>query len=141
MIDRRLLTLTVASFLSTVAVEAFSPSHGAASSFGLSQRLQSTNPGQFSSTTLFAQDISELRNLLLDSYPEFNALIDKNEALWKKISESEDGFTVFAPSSAAFASLGAKKLEQLEDARNLETVLKVGEYHFIAETVSFEKHV
>ena len=38
----------------------------------------------------------------------------------KKIIKSDIGFTIFAPNEQAFADLGEKGRDQLEDVRNVE---------------------
>ena len=83
------------------------------------------------------QDLLQVRSFLEQNYPEFFNLIDKNDDLWKKLSDG-DGYTMFVPSAKAFADLGAKKLDQLDDPRNSETTDKIGSFHCIAETVTFD---
>lgn len=80
-------------------------------------------------------DVPMIQAYLADNFPDFGALVSKNEALWKKIGDSES-FTVFAPNAAAFAALGDTRRQQLADPRNLEASEKVGLYHGVAELVT-----
>jgi uncharacterized surface protein with fasciclin (FAS1) repeats len=81
--------------------------------------------------------VSDLEAFVAKEFPAFYALLSLNEALWQIISESDNGYTLFAPSDRVFDSLGEKKLQQLKDARNLEAVQKMGLYHIVNdETVS-----
>ncbi|KAL7577576.1 hypothetical protein ACA910_015104 [Epithemia clementina (nom. ined.)] len=96
----------------------------------------------FPSTCLFSslsdqQGLIQVRSFLGQNYPSFYNLIDKNEDLWKKLSDG-DGYTMFCPSEQAFADLGQKKLDQLDDVRNSEIRDKIGAFHCIAETVLFD---
>ena len=60
-----------------------------------------------------------------------------NNDVWKKLRESDaPSITVFAPTDAALADLGDRRLQQLRDVRNEETVLKMGGFHAVAEPVS-----
>ena len=80
-----------------------------------------------------------LEQTLQQYFPAFVELVEKNEALWKALRESdEEGWTIFAPNNAAFEALGEKKLSQLSDVRNLETNEKIGLYHAIGEIVTPE---
>jgi uncharacterized surface protein with fasciclin (FAS1) repeats len=73
-----------------------------------------------------------VESFLSDKYPEFKALLFKNQTIWKAIQEAElDGCTLFCPTSAAFEALGETKLKQLQDERNLETAQKIGAFHVI----------
>lgn len=73
-----------------------------------------------------------VESFISEKYPEFKALLSKNETLWKAVKESlKDGCTLFVPTSAAFEALGEKKLKQLQDERNLETAQKLGAFHVI----------
>jgi uncharacterized surface protein with fasciclin (FAS1) repeats len=74
-----------------------------------------------------------VESFIADKYPEFKALLTKNETLWKLVKEAQtEGCTIFCPTSAAFADLGEKKLKQLlQDERNLETAQRIGSYHVI----------
>lgn len=85
-------------------------------------------------TRLFA-DMASVRTLLSERYPQFEAVTAKNDDLWKKLSDAET-FTLFCPSAEAFASLGDKRLKQLQDPRNLEAVTKLGLYHAVNELVT-----
>jgi len=89
--------------------------------------LRSTTPEETS-------EISNVEKFLNLKYPEFLTLLSKNEQAMKLLRESNnDGYTIFAPNAQAFADLGDKKRQQLEDPRNLETAEKMGAYHVIDE--------
>ena len=47
----------------------------------------------------------------------------------KKIIKSDIGFTIFAPNEQAFADLGEKGRDQLEDVRNVEVSGKSAHVH------------
>lgn len=81
----------------------------------------------------------EVEALLAEEYPEFNALLSKNEAVWKALKEATGGFTIFAPNRDAFGKLGDKKQSQLKDPRNGELTEKIGAYHIITEPVTDEQ--
>jgi uncharacterized surface protein with fasciclin (FAS1) repeats len=71
-------------------------------------------------------------SFIAEKYPEFRALLTKNETLWKAIKEAQtDGCTIFCPTSKAFEDLGQKKLKQLGDERNEETAQRIGAFHVI----------
>eukprot|EP00957_Ditylum_brightwellii_P115079 8776729-Ditylum_brightwellii.AAC.1 len=61
-----------------------------------------------------------------------------NEKVWKSVRAAGAGCTIFAPNNAAFQNLGQKKLDQIADIRNSETVEKMGAYHVVEEPVSAE---
>jgi len=63
---------------------------------------------------------TDVEEYLAANYPECSALFAKNADVMKKIIKAEDGFTIFAPNSNAFAALGDKKRSQLDDIRNAE---------------------
>lgn len=102
----------------------------------------------FSSTRLFSSSTTENANdkdkkankvsvetILKDNYPSFYSLLNKNENIFQQLDEDfgqDDGYTIFAPTDAAFQNLGEKKRLQLKDPRNLETAQKIGLYHVIA---------
>lgn len=69
----------------------------------------------------------------------WDAVLGRNDAVWKRLRESDRPPTVFAPTDDAVAGLGEKRLRQLRDARNEETVLKMGAYHAVAEPVAAEE--
>jgi len=58
-----------------------------------------------------------------------------NSDVWKKLRDSA-AITVFAPTDEAMQNLGDRKLQQLRDVRNEETLLKMGGFHAVAEPVS-----
>jgi uncharacterized surface protein with fasciclin (FAS1) repeats len=86
------------------------------------------------------QESSVLESFLLQEFSAFHALLNVNPGLWTTLDEAAratGGITLLAPNNEAFAALGSQKLQQLQDVRNLETVLKMGLYHVIAtEAVS-----
>ena len=92
---------------------------------------------QCDSTSLRAEGMGEVQTFLQESHPEFDKLVRSNEELWKKLSDS-DTFTIFAPNSAAFESLGEDRRNQLRDPRNGELAEKIGMYHVIGEEVTAE---
>jgi len=75
-----------------------------------------------------------VETVLKDNYPAFHKLLIKNERIFDTLANDfgDSGYTIFAPSDAAFEALGEKKRAQLEDPRNLETAQKTGLYHVIA---------
>jgi uncharacterized surface protein with fasciclin (FAS1) repeats len=80
-----------------------------------------------------------LRDFLKTEYSAFYALLNLNPDIWKTLcpGQQQQACTLFAPTNAAFDKLGAKKLQQLKDVRNLETAQKMGLYHVVAtEAVS-----
>lgn len=66
-----------------------------------------------------------VKNHLADNYPQFSALLEKNDRVWKALSGAEGGFTIFVPNAAAYQAMGDTKCDQLLDVRNLETSEKV----------------
>ena len=66
-----------------------------------------------------------VKNHLADNYPQFSALLEKNDGVWKALAGTEGGFTVFVPNAAAYQAMGDNKCGQLLDIRNLETTEKV----------------
>lgn len=87
-------------------------------------------------------DLQLLRDFLKQDYPDFYAVLDKNEEIWKAIAETEEGnepgYTVFIPSAEAMQKLGSEKQQQMMDDRNLETTQKIAAYHVIGEPVTAE---
>jgi len=87
-------------------------------------------------------DLTLLRDFLQRDYPDFFAILDKNEEIWKAVADTEEGnepgFTVFLPSLEALQKLGPDKLKQMMDDRNLETTQKIAAYHVIGEPVTAE---
>mmetsp|Transcript_12339 Transcript_12339/g.23594 ORF Transcript_12339/g.23594 Transcript_12339/m.23594 type:complete len:272 (-) Transcript_12339:105-920(-) len=81
-----------------------------------------------------------VERILKDNYPEFHKLLSQNERIFQQLEEdfSENGYTIFAPNSQAFAELTEKQRLQLEDPRNLETIQKMGLYHIVKdEAISY----
>lgn len=101
-------------------------------SFVINQRALS------SGTRLFA-DTSELETLIESRYPTFFSIIKGNNALWKEIQNPQvDSYTIFCPSEDAFQNLDEKRMKQLNDYRNEETVDKICSFHVVNEAVSAE---
>jgi uncharacterized surface protein with fasciclin (FAS1) repeats len=75
---------------------------------------------------------SNLDRFLSVKFPAFYALISQNDEV-VKLLQSGTGITVFCPNAEAFSNLGTKKLQQLKDPRNLETIEKIGAYHIVAD--------
>ena len=85
-------------------------------------------------------DDGDVDSFLAKNYPEVKGLLDSNNEVLKKLREaSESGYTIFAPTSKAFADLGDKKLGQLDDPRNSEVREKIAAYHAIPEPVTAEE--
>lgn len=68
----------------------------------------------------------------------FHSLIMSTSAdVWKKLSDASNvGSTIFAVSDSGMTGLGEKRLGQLEDIRNRETVEKMAGFHAVGERVS-----
>ena len=61
-------------------------------------------------------------------------MLSKNDDVMKVMRDEQtiqNGVTFFAPTTQAFENLGTKKLQQLEDERNLETAEKMAAYNVI----------
>ena len=91
-------------------------------------------------------DRSKLDLFLSKKYPKFYKTL-MNDEMKKVIATASSGdketgsgggrCTVFVPNAEAFEDLGSKKLQQLDDPRNIEIREKMGSYHVIAtESVS-----
>jgi uncharacterized surface protein with fasciclin (FAS1) repeats len=95
-----------------------------------------------SASTSFTQtklrDTAQVEQTIGEQYPIFTKLImGKNANLWKTLSDaSAEGFTMFALNDSSMQALGEKKLSQLDDVRNDETVEKIASFHAIGERVS-----
>ena len=120
-----LLVEETAAFLCTAFV-AHRSGHGASPLADSIVRLGSS----MSSTTAVEDYLAQNHNMF------WNMIMQKNESVWKKLRESDQSPTMFAPTDEAMQSLGDKKLQQLTDVRNEETVLRMGSYHAIKEPVS-----
>lgn len=59
-----------------------------------------------------------------------------NQQIWEELRNGAGGYTIFAPNNKVFDALGADKLRQLNDPRNIETTEKIGRYHAIAAPVT-----
>ena len=114
---------------------------GATSAFSVTcQRTRSTRPLTHLYETA-TTNTAAVEDYLKENHSSFwRVIMSRNDAVWKKLRESggASGFTVFAPTNEAMAALGEQKLQQLQDIRNEETVLKMGAYHVINEPVPAE---
>jgi uncharacterized surface protein with fasciclin (FAS1) repeats len=83
--------------------------------------------------------VADVQNFINENYPSFDRLIlSKNQNVWKKLSDAES-FTIFCPTDSVFTNLPEKRLQQLKDVRNLETVEKMAEFHCVNEPVTAEE--
>jgi len=83
---------------------------------------------------------SAVEDYLKENHSLFwNIVMSKNDEVWKKLRESEQSPTMFAPTDDAMEKLGDTKLKQLKDVRNQETVMKMGAFHAVNEPVSAEE--
>lgn len=85
-----------------------------------------------------------IEDFLKEKFPLFyTKIMSQNDEIWKILAENDDGSvgcTIFAPTNDAISNLGDKKLQQLDDPRNAETVTKMASYHFIElEAVSYQR--
>jgi len=71
----------------------------------------------------------KLDAFLEKKYPSFFSFINDDMTMAIK----QGAITVFVPNEEAFASLGEKKMAQINDPRNLEIREKMFSYHIIAE--------
>lgn len=63
----------------------------------------------------------------------FNLVLSKNDQAWKTLSKAST-LTIFAVTDQGMReNVGETKLHQLQDQRNEETVLRMAEYHTVAE--------
>lgn len=86
--------------------------------------------GSTTSTTVIEDYLAQNHRMFWDM------VLRPNESVWKKLRESDQSPTLFAPTDEAMEALGDKKLQQLADVRNEETVMRMGSYHAIGEPVS-----
>ncbi len=86
---------------------------------GFSIAFQSQHYCMRKSAAIFSS-ASDVEEFLAANFPACSALLAKNADVMKKIIKADDGFTIFAPNSDAFAALGEKKRAQLDDIRNAE---------------------
>uniref|UniRef100_A0A7S1ZJ04 FAS1 domain-containing protein n=1 Tax=Ditylum brightwellii TaxID=49249 RepID=A0A7S1ZJ04_9STRA len=113
----------------------------------ISPIVSSTKASPLRSSIILQDAVSDVQDALKKDYSKFYSLImSKNDEVWKTIgsgsaSSGDDvvagagGFTIFAPSDAAMDALGEKKLQQLIDDRNRETVEKIAAFHAVVEPV------
>eukprot|EP00544_Gedaniella_sp_CCMP2646_P006554 CAMPEP_0202490808 /NCGR_PEP_ID=MMETSP1361-20130828/8103_1 /ASSEMBLY_ACC=CAM_ASM_000849 /TAXON_ID=210615 /ORGANISM="Staurosira complex sp., Strain CCMP2646" /LENGTH=210 /DNA_ID=CAMNT_0049120771 /DNA_START=39 /DNA_END=671 /DNA_ORIENTATION=- len=81
-----------------------------------------------------------LEDYLKDHHGIFvQALLTKNDKVWKAIRQEGSACTIFAPSDQDFVDLGDKRRMQFMDDRNKETVEKIASYHVIGEPVTAEE--
>jgi len=88
---------------------------------------------------LHAVETNQVEDFLKETYPSFERLLSLNDDVWKKVRESNMGYTFFAPNESVFEALGKEKLAQIADPRNDEVAMKLGAYHCINEAVSAEE--
>ena len=86
--------------------------------------------GSTTSTTVVEDYLAQNHHMF------WNMILRQNESVWKKLRESDQSSTVFAPTDEAMEALGDKKLQQLTDVRNEETVTRMGLFHAISEPVT-----
>jgi uncharacterized surface protein with fasciclin (FAS1) repeats len=77
---------------------------------------------------------SNLDKFLSTKYPAFYTLLSLDDDILKLLQDTKS-ITVFVPNQQAFDALEVKKLSQLADPRNLETVQKICAYHIIPDEV------
>jgi len=92
-------------------------------------------------TRLYDQSSSSSSTTTVEDYLQqkhavfWDMIMRPNSDVWKKLRDSA-AITVFAPTDEAMQNLGDRKLQQLRDVRNEETLLKMGGFHAVAEPVS-----
>jgi uncharacterized surface protein with fasciclin (FAS1) repeats len=85
-------------------------------------------------------DTAQAQEYLKREYPIFDELIMcKNADVWKKLSDSTMGYTIFCLPNVAMNALGEKRLGQLRDIRNTETAEKMAAFHAVNEPVTAEE--
>jgi uncharacterized surface protein with fasciclin (FAS1) repeats len=98
------------------------------------------NDNQAGHSALHATDTVAVEAYLADRYPLFmSTILGKNDAVWKKLRETDQGYTIFAPTDAALNELGGNRLQQLQDIRNIETAAKMCAYHAVIEPVTADE--
>jgi len=76
--------------------------------------------------------VNDVTSFLKSDYPAFfSLLVRQNKEIVSSLRASSEGYTFFAPSNAVFEALGEKKLQQLKDDRNSESIEKMAGYHFV----------
>eukprot|EP00542_Grammatophora_oceanica_P017627 CAMPEP_0194034784 /NCGR_PEP_ID=MMETSP0009_2-20130614/7212_1 /TAXON_ID=210454 /ORGANISM="Grammatophora oceanica, Strain CCMP 410" /LENGTH=232 /DNA_ID=CAMNT_0038675845 /DNA_START=84 /DNA_END=785 /DNA_ORIENTATION=+ len=144
MMNLNLFTLLTTTALALLAVSSTLRTSGSSSLFvsGFSIVGRPAHPQTKTSTTTrlhFGEDDETatsddgILSVLETSYPTFyNSILKKNNALWNTLTSSSQ-MTLFCPSEEAWNNANTKKrLEQLQDPRNLEVTEKVASYHAIA---------
>ena len=99
---------------------------------GFQTRVDSTRTFR-TKPCLQSVETNQVEDFLEDTYPSFKLLLSLNNDAWKRIRESNKGYTMFAPNESVFESLGKDKISQLADPRNDEVASKIGAYHCIDE--------
>lgn len=83
---------------------------------------------------------NDVEDYLNTNHPIFvQALLSKNDKVWKSIRQPNSQATIFAPTDAVFVELGDKARLQFADDRNRETVEKMAAYHVVSEPVTAEQ--
>jgi uncharacterized surface protein with fasciclin (FAS1) repeats len=106
------------------------------SSYTTTSLAQSSNS---STTKNDASSTDDVQQMIAQQYPMFwTYILSKNNEVWKTLNDvaTSTGYTLFVPTDAAMEQLGSKKLLQLQDDRNGETVEKMASFHAINEPVS-----
>lgn len=115
---------------------------GVSAAFVVPDGVRSTPCVEYAASSTFSRlgaSTSSIEDYLEQNHIVFwNTILRKNDNLWKKLRESEQSPTIFAPTDEAMQALGDKKLQQLKDVRNEETVLKMGTFHAVMEPISAE---
>jgi uncharacterized surface protein with fasciclin (FAS1) repeats len=129
MMDIRLFLLLLLAPWQALAFGVSFLSFGRAS---IISRLSSSSSSEDGAPT---SSVVSIEGVIKDNYPSFYALLSKNDNIFSQLEEAhaEKGYTIFAPTAAAFEALGEKKRLQLEDPRNLETAQKMGLYHIVVD--------
>jgi uncharacterized surface protein with fasciclin (FAS1) repeats len=135
-------TLLVSSPEATVsAFQLSSPRQRSSRCFGAAQSCTTKlySSSEQSPDGLGFIDSSAVGEFISSKYPTFDTIVKSNDALWKALGESTEGFTIFVPSEEAMSALGETKVGQLQDLRNIETAEKIGMYHAISELVTVDQ--
>jgi len=94
-------------------------------------RLLDANTSAESDIDEEASRTQKVEVFLKQKFPSFYSLLSKNDAIYKTLGQSQNGYTLFAPNEEAFQNLGDKKRQQLRDVRNEETAQKMALYHVV----------
>ncbi|KAL7535912.1 hypothetical protein ACHAXR_006807 [Thalassiosira sp. AJA248-18] len=123
----------------SLLISCLASSTAVSSAFQSSRVLNVQSVRNIHPTTFLSSASSDAEEYLSANCPSYTSFLAKNGDAMKKAIKSEEGFTIFAPTEAAFASLDEKKKEQLEDVRNTEVTMKIASYHAIAEPVTADE--